>query len=222
MKIIIAGLLLLVSSAAGLSSWKMLEFHDRLRAFENSEWERKLDSSGVYRRGGVIVMFGDSQISEWPMATSFGVMPVVNRGLPGDWAEKAAERFNREALTMHPNKVVLLIGTNDIGHNRRPADVAGRVLRLAGAAKSSGAQVVICSVLPVRGEFVANHPAAQLVQLNSLLASGAASMGAKWIDLHSALVDSNGLMREELTVDGLHPNASGYLAMTSVLLPEIN
>ena len=41
----------------------------------------------------------------------------------------------------------------------------------------------------------------------------AAREGHTYLDYHSALVTNRGLMREELSADGLHVNAEGYRIM---------
>jgi len=35
-----------------------------------------------------------------------------------------------------------------------------------------------------------------------------------YVDYYSAMIDAKGFLREELSEDGLHPNANGYAIMT--------
>jgi lysophospholipase L1-like esterase len=37
--------------------------------------------------------------------------------------------------------------------------------------------------------------------------------GAVYLDYYSAMVDPNGMLKKELTFDGLHPNDAGYEVM---------
>jgi hypothetical protein len=40
------------------------------------------------------------------MAESFGVAPIINRGIVGDWASKAVARFEGDVLSHHPDTLV--------------------------------------------------------------------------------------------------------------------
>src|SRR5687767_7333628 len=101
--------------ALALSTWKMFEFRDRLHALtDNARWEATVTKDA----GPPIMMFGDSQIALWPMAASFGALPIANRGISGDWATRAIERFGREFDALRPKTVVLLMGTNDLGNGQ--------------------------------------------------------------------------------------------------------
>jgi acyl-CoA thioesterase I len=42
-------------------------------------------------------------------------------------------------------------------------------------------------------------------------------MGAGFADYHAATAGADGLLRAELTNDGLHPNAAGYQLMQPVI-----
>jgi lysophospholipase L1-like esterase len=46
--------------------------------------------------------------------------------------------------------------------------------------------------------------------------SYAASVGAVYADYFSAVVDSNGMFKEGLSNDGLHPNDQGFALMAPV------
>jgi lysophospholipase L1-like esterase len=52
--------------------------------------------------------------------------------------------------------------------------------------------------------------------LNRWLADYAAASDAIYLDYHGAMVDGRGLLKDELTDDGLHPNAEGYKVMASL------
>jgi acyl-CoA thioesterase I len=82
---------------------------------------------------------------------------------------------------------------------------------------------VLVSVLPAadypwkRGM----DPAPKIIALNSWLKEYAASVGAVYLDLHSAMNDGHGGMRAELSGDGVHPNAAGYALMARLTAPAI-
>ena len=49
----------------------------------------------------------------------------------------------------------------------------------------------------------------------------ASSKGVTWIDLYPHFADENGNLKAELTNDGLHLLAPGYMIWKEVLLPYI-
>lgn len=78
--------------------------------------------------------------------------------------------------------------------------------------------VVFSSLLPVcdcHGQIqTAKRPAKQILALNDWMSQYAATHGIVYLDYYSHMVDTNGALREDLTDDGLHPNAAGYAVMT--------
>jgi lysophospholipase L1-like esterase len=208
-----------ISTCLLISTWKMFEFHNRLVAIENPQWERTLADQHLLAQP--IVLFGDSQIANWPVSTSFGALPVLDRGVGGDWAVSASRRFKETVLPLGPSMVVILIGTNDVAHQQPVALVLSSIREMVSSARERGATVIVCSLLPTRGEAARARPKDQLQQLNSGLQKLAGEEGALYSDLYSALADDRGELPTAFSEDGLHPNATGYLRMTSVLLPQL-
>jgi lysophospholipase L1-like esterase len=213
------GAIVLAGISMCLSTWKMFQFHDRLVALENPQWERTLADQHLYARP--IVLFGDSQIANWPVSTSFGALPVLNRGVGGDWAVNATTRFKQEVIPLNPSIVVILIGTNDVAHQQPVELVLSSIRAMVSGARERGATVIVCSLLPARGEAARVRPNDQLKQLNSKLQKLAAEQGASYSDLYSALADNQGELPAVFSDDGLHLNSAGYLRITSVLLPQL-
>jgi lysophospholipase L1-like esterase len=204
-------------ACAALAAWKMLQFHGRLAALENERWEQTLAALNIYQRP--IVLFGDSQISRWPVATSFGQLPVLNRGVAGDLATEAQQRFEQQVVAMRPAAVVILIGTNDIGHGKSVDEVLGTIRQMVQMARATGAAVMLCSVLPARGEAARIRPSIRPV--NEGLRELARREGAVYVDLYSAVLNQRGEFADDYSDDGLHPNGAGYVRMTHVLLPYV-
>lgn len=218
-KILVALMVCGLSIGLAGSAWKMFEFRDRLHAItDNARWEQRLSDSGVYQDRR-IVFFGDSQIANWPMAESFGALPIMNRGIVGDWALTAGDRFDRDVLAHRPDTVIIEIGTNDLGHAQPIEAIAMSIDRMVKAAQLSGAKVVVCSLLPARGEFSANHPIANIRALNTAIQAISEARGAAFLDMYSLLAGPDGEIPLTLTIDGLHANSAGYARMTAAVRP---
>ncbi|NLX17752.1 MAG: hypothetical protein GXY53_00515 [Desulfobulbus sp.] len=211
----------LLSVGFSLTTWKMFEFRGRHHEIiSNARHEQTLAGSGMYDEH-VIVFFGDSQIDLWWMAPSFGALPIVNRGVSGDWAGKAVHRFDRDVLSLKPKLLIMLIGTNDIGNGRTVEEVVADIDDMLGRAAEQNIPILLCSVLPVRGVYLENHPVEVLLRLNNGLKALSQKYNAGYVDFYSHLAGADGLLKKEYTSDGLHPSRLGYMEMTRVLLPHL-
>jgi len=82
---------------------------------------------------------------------------------------------------------------------------------------------VLASVVPVsdhdrdaRGELLIRtrcRPPAQIVARNDWLRRYATGNGHVYLDYYTAMADAKGFLKDELSDDGLHPNAKGYAVM---------
>jgi len=82
-----------------------------------------------------------------------------------------------------------------------------------------GIRVVFASILPVNNyapgsleEFV-TRPRERILELNTWLKDYCAKNGLVYLDYFSAMVDDKGMLKRDLSDDGLHPNAAGYKIM---------
>jgi lysophospholipase L1-like esterase len=57
------------------------------------------------------------------------------------------------------------------------------------------------------------RPPAKILELNERIKKYVAEHGDVYLDYFSATVDEHGLLKAELTNDGLHPNGKGYEVM---------
>lgn len=216
--VLLMAALVITSAAASTASWKMLQFHSRLASIvENDQWEQQLTARGAFRNAQPILFFGDSEIARWPMAESFGELPIYNRGLNGNEVRDAMERYDEALRTTHPRLVIVEIGTNDLGHGRNLDETMGYIERILFKAP----RAVVCALLPARGQYLSNHPIAQIRLWNARLKQLADKYGAQFVDFTPRLADEVGQFRDELTVDGLHPSAAGYAVMTRVIYPYL-
>ncbi|MGI9139675.1 MAG: GDSL-type esterase/lipase family protein [Gemmatimonadaceae bacterium] len=170
-----------------------------------------------------VVYIGDSITESWApyFPALFPRKPYIGRGISGQTTPQILLRFRQDVVSLRPNVVVILAGTNDIAGNTGPSSVvmiADNLRSMAEIARANGIRVVLSSVLPVddypwkRGL----NPAPTISALNAWIRSYAEETGAVYLDYHSAMVDSRGGLRAQLTADGVHPNATGYQLMASL------
>lgn len=169
-----------------------------------------------------VVFFGDSITDGWPIAEYFPGKPYVNRGISGQTTSQMLVRFREDVISLQPKAVVILAGTNDIAGNSGPMtldEIEANYASLAELATTHNIHVVFSSVLPVHNytsqsqEMFAQRSPEKILALNKWLKDYCAAHNCIYLDYFSAMVDDRGLLKKDLAVDGLHPNAAGYKIM---------
>lgn len=185
------------------SKWTKVSYPKRIKVFMNDPLER-----------GDIVFLGNSitqQGGDW--SAKFNRSDIKNRGIGGDVTDGVLARLN-EVCYAKPKAVFILIGINDINnwHNKwgipSPEYVGNNIPKIAKEIhrKSPRTKIYVQTVLPTDLEAVKDA----ILCVNDIIKSHEAAGHYQVIDLYSAFVDSNGLIKPELTKDGIHLTAAGY------------
>jgi len=169
-----------------------------------------------------VVFVGDSITDYWKLADYFPGKPYINRGIDGQTTSQMLVRFRRDVLDLHPGVLVVLAGTNDVAGVTGPTrneDIEANYASMAELAGLHRIRVVFSSLLPVNNytedakESFALRPRERILALNTWLRDYCAKNGLVYLDYFSAVVDEKGMLKRDLSDDGLHPNASGYKIM---------
>jgi lysophospholipase L1-like esterase len=169
-----------------------------------------------------VIFIGDSITDYWKLADYFPGKPYLNRGIDGQTTPQMLVRFRQNVIDLHPQVLVVLAGTNDVagvtGHTRNE-DIEANYASMAELARAHKIHVVFSSLLPVYNytedskESFALRPAERILALNRWLKDYCSKNGFVYLDYFSALVDDHGMMKRDLSDDGLHPNPAGYKLM---------
>jgi acyl-CoA thioesterase I len=171
-----------------------------------------------------VVFLGDSITDYWKLSDYFPGKRYIamNRGIDGQSTGQMLVRFRQDVIDLHPKVLVVLAGTNDIAGVTGPTrneDIEANYASMAELARVHGIRVVFASLLPVYNytpeskESFALRPRERILALNAWLKEYCPKNGLVFLDYFSALVDSQGMLKRELSDDGLHPNAAGYKIM---------
>ena len=175
-----------------------------------------------------VVFMGDSITDGWDapnMGGFFPGKPYVNRGISGQTTSQMLIRFRPDVIDLKPKVVVILAGTNDLAGNTGPTTldaIQGNLISMSELARANGIRVVLASLLPVSDyEMRDGKPIVQTVRrspdkiiaLNTWMKTYADTNHLVYLDYFSAMVDGKGFLKDELSNDGLHPNAAGYAVM---------
>jgi lysophospholipase L1-like esterase len=175
------------------------------------------------------VFLGDSITDIWGHVQEGGFFPgkpYVNRGIGGQTTPQMLLRFRPDVIALQPKVVVILAGTNDIAGNTGPMPLSATEDNLATMvelARRHGIRVVLSSLLPDsdyghtrEGAPVVQterRPPQKILELNEWLRKYAGENDCVYLDYFSHMVDEHGMLRRELSDDGLHPNAQGFSIM---------
>ncbi len=171
-----------------------------------------------------VVFIGDSITDYWKLDDYFPgkAYIVINRGIDGQSTQQMLVRFRQDVLDLDPVVLVVLAGTNDVAGvtgRTRNEDIEANYASMAELARLHHIRVVFASLLPVNNytedakESFALRPRERILALNTWLKDYCAKNGFVYLDYFSVMVDDKGMLKRELSDDGLHPNAPGYKVM---------
>jgi lysophospholipase L1-like esterase len=169
-----------------------------------------------------VVFLGDSITDYWKLAGYFPGKPYVNRGIDGQTTPQMLVRFRQDVIDLHPKVLVVLAGTNDIAGVTGPArneDIEANYATMAELVRLHHIRVVFASLLPANNytqeakESFTLRPQERILALNAWLKDYCAKNRLVYLDYFSAVIDDRGMLRRELSDEGLHPNAAGYKIM---------
>ena len=184
-----------------------------------------------------VVFMGDSITDSW-VQPRFGPFfpgkPYAGRGISGQTTPQMLVRFRQDVLNLKPKAVVILAGTNDIAGNTGPMtdeEIEANLQSMSELAAANGVKVVLSSILPTSAYHVAGptavpqtsqRPLARIRAVNDWMKTYAAAHKQVYLDYYSAMIDAQGMLKEELSADDLHPNAAGYAVMAPLAQAAID
>jgi len=176
-----------------------------------------------------VVFMGDSITDSWDDPKYGGFFPgkpYLDRGISGQTTPQMLVRFRADVIALHPKVVVILAGTNDLAGNTGPMTleaIEDNLVSMSELAKANHIRVLLASVLPISdyetrdGKPIirtAQRPPEKIRALNEWMKQFVAENKLTYLDYYSAMIDAKGFLKEELSEDGLHPNAKGYAIMS--------
>ena len=220
----------------GAAAAPHVESETPLNAYQQSQMQAWAADFGDLRRYGAantalaapaagerrVIFFGDSITDKWPLAQSFPGKGYINRGISGQTTSQMLLRFRQDVLNLDPKIVVILAGTNDIAGNTGQIsieDIEGNITSMAELARVHNVALVLASVTPVNNytaaaqHFFADRPPSEILRLNEWMRAYCAATNCYYLDYFSSMVDGSGLLKRQLSEDGLHPNDAGYRLM---------
>ncbi|MCH7814206.1 MAG: hypothetical protein IID40_09325 [Planctomycetes bacterium] len=183
-------------------------YHERLRVF-----------AGETVEPGGVVLLGSSHVEHFDAARLLPGRRIVNRGIAADRIgitdRGVLHRLEVSVFDCRPAAVLLENGANDLGElwrTGRPSidEIAACLERVVTAIRRRLPRVSLCivNVLPTSGDYAGMSPF--VPRLNRHLERMASDHAGHYMDFYGDVVDDAGLLRGDLTDDGLHLNERGY------------
>ncbi len=169
-----------------------------------------------------VIFYGDSITDGWNLDRFFPGKAYLNRGIGGQTTSQMLLRFRQDVINLQPRIVVILAGTNDIAGNTGHIsieDIEANLTSMAELARLHNIALVLSSVTPVNNytpnslRLFADRPPSEILRLNQWIRAYCAATNCYYLDYFSSMVDRSGLMKRDMTNDGLHPNDAGYAVM---------
>lgn len=179
-------------------------------------YKDRLDLHRGSRARADLVMLGDSITEGGPWSEYLEGVPVLNRGISGELSDGALARLP-SIIALKPRVVSLLTGTNDLQAGFGPEHPAENIRAILKALGDAGIGVVLHSLPFAQGGFGRTFNE-RVARLNETLRPIARESGARFLDLN-ALTARDGVLDPDLTYDGLHLDAAGYIVWSGALRP---
>jgi N-acetylglucosamine-6-sulfatase len=184
----------------------------------------------VKQGGHQLVFIGDSITQGWEgqgkeiWSTLYSDRKPLNLGFSGDRTQHVMWRLmNGELEHVRPKVFVVMIGTNNTGHNQQdPAETATGVREILNILRdrSPDSKILLLSVFP-RGATPDDPLRLINDQVNHTIKTYADGKTIHWLDLNSTFLDKDGNLSKEVMPDLLHPNTKGYQMWAEAMEPTL-
>lgn len=159
---------------------------------------------------------------------------IYNRGIGGFITDDMLRNMNEQIFDLEPSAVFINIGTNDISDSSKSfSEVLSHMLTnyekilLQIKDRLPDTKVFTMAFYPVCTTGRENEPAfinrnnQNLPIANQAVRELAEKMGYCYIDVNDGLTDENGMLKEEITIDGIHMYPDGYRIVWNNMKPYL-
>lgn len=154
-----------------------------------------------------IVMLGDSITKRGEWKELLANQHLINLGVDGDTTLGILNRLN-PILQLEPKLLFLMIGVNDLCISIPLEEVFDNYKKILKKLKTKNIRVVVQAI------FLTQMPAVnkKIIAFNKILKEYCHNENIEFVNLNEAFMNEEGLLKEELTTDGLHLGQKAYKA----------
>ena len=198
--------------------------------FMRKEQQKKLENFRELNKTaqkGHILFTGSSLMEMFPVTdflTEDGSEQIIyNRGIGGFVTDDMLRNMNEQIFDLEPSAIFINIGTNDISDSSKSfyevlSHMLGNYEKILQQIKERlpDTKVFVMAFYPVCTKGRENEPVfinrnnKNLLTANEAVWKLCEKMGYCYIDVNNGLTDGNGMLKENITIDGIHMHPDGY------------
>lgn len=198
--------------------------------FMRKEQQKKLENFRELNKTaqkGHILFTGSSLMEMFPVTdflTEDGSEQIIyNRGIGGFVTDDMLRNMNEQIFDLEPSAIFINIGTNDISDSSKSfcevlSHMLGNYEKILQQIKERlpDTKVFVMAFYPVCTNGRENEPVfinrnnKNLLTANEAVRKLSEKMGYCYIDVNNGLTDGNGMLKENITIDGIHMHPDGY------------
>ena len=189
-----------------------------------------------------LVFLGDSITHGWEgkgkevWAKYWAPLNAANFGIGGDRTEHVLWRMEHGNFDgLKPKEIVLMIGTNNTGHQGRPQkELDGATYQCTAQQtaegiktivaklkeKCPGAKILVLAIFP-RGEKPTDKMRQQNEETNAIIKKLADNKTVFFLDINAKFLQPDGTLSRDIMPDLLHPNEKGYEIWAEAIAPKV-
>lgn len=173
-----------------------------------------------------ILFMGDSIVEFFPLKKYLGHnFNFVNHGIAGISVHWLADHIPEVLGHQEPDRIFLLIGTNDIGMGYDVPAIAEKIEELIHHVQieAVGCPISLLSVLPINE--AESYQAKVKIRRNQTIQALNRELqnipAIEFVDIYDTLLDEQGQLAEVYTQEGLHLTQEGYKVLSKALKPYL-
>lgn len=177
-----------------------------------------------------LAFFGDSITDAWRGKAAqptwerhFKPLKAINFGIGGDRTQHVLWRMRNGELDGYKAKaIVIMIGTNNLGGNKKNEDIAAGIVKVVEEARKRqpDAKVLLLGVFP-RSEQPDHASRARIKEINSTIAKLHDGKTIHYLDIGEKFLQPDGTIAKEIMPDFLHLSAKGYEIWGDAIAPKV-
>ena len=135
--------------------------------------------------------------------------------------------MNELVFKYYPKKLILLIGTNDLVHEKDTKYIIENIKKIVEEIKKKRpyTKIYIESLYPINNtndskishDMVGVRKNEDIQEINKNIKNYCSNNNFTYIDMHKELLDNDGNLKLEYTKEGLHMSDEGYKVITAKL-----
>lgn len=173
------------------------------------------------------LFLGDSITNYYDLDKYYKGYKVVNSGVCGDQTDDILDDLKKRAYVYNPSTVFLLIGTNDLDHDKSNEEIIEKIENIVKDLNENlpNAKIYLESIYPINNTndkkinkpLIGKRDNKRVVEINDKLEKYCNNKNCTYLDIYSLLKDKDGDLKLEYAADGLHVSSEGYEVITKEL-----